>query len=71
MPLVTVKAAPGRTAVTAPRGGRDIPSDRFITIERTPFIDRLIRIHGDLIVKDDKPAAAAAAAPTTTAKAKG
>lgn len=51
--LVTVKTAEGRVAYDAPRGGERIPSDRFVTVERTPWISRRIEV-GDLEVEPAK-----------------
>ena len=59
---VRVKAVAGRIARTSPRGDF-IPTDRYITVERTNYIDRLINVHGDVTVEPaavapemDKPA---------------
>ena len=51
---VRVRAVAGRIARTSPRGDF-IPHDRYITVERTTYIDRLISVHGDVTVE---PAAA-------------
>lgn len=49
--LIKVRAVPGRIAFTAARGGKQIPSDGDgINVERTAWIDRLIRVHGDIEV---------------------
>jgi hypothetical protein len=48
MSSIRVKAVEGRTAFTAPRGGKLIPHDHFIDVERTPWIDRLLNHHRDI-----------------------
>lgn len=49
--LIKVRAVPGRIAYTAARGGKLIPSDGDgINVERTAWIERLIRVHGDIEV---------------------
>jgi hypothetical protein len=54
---IRVKALPDRIVKTAPNGDF-IPSDRFVTVEFTNYVDRLINVHGDLIVEEEKPAEA-------------
>lgn len=49
--FISVKAAPGRVAFSAPRGGERIPNDRFVLVENTPWVARLIEHHGDLIAE--------------------
>lgn len=66
---VTVRALPGRVANTAPRGGKPIPEDRWITVQRTPWIDRLIEHHGDLEVKPEEPQSAPVPIPARKGKA--
>jgi hypothetical protein len=51
---VSVKAVPGRLAFTAPRGGASIPHDRYVEVEETKYIRRLIDFHGDIV---EEPAA--------------
>lgn len=48
MPLIHVRALPGRVAFTAPRGGKRIPDDKFITVPLNPWIANLIQKHGDV-----------------------
>lgn len=50
-PYVSVKTKPGRVAFSAPRGGDAIPHDRYVPVERTPWIERLISVHGDIEVE--------------------
>lgn len=50
---IRVKALPDRIVRTEPNGDF-IPSDRFVTVEHTHYIDRLINFHGDLIVEPEK-----------------
>jgi len=52
---IKVKAAPDRVARVSPRGEM-IPSDRFITVEATPYIMRLLNHHEDLIQEPQPPA---------------
>ena len=49
MTNISVKTAEGRVAYDAPRGGKKIPSDKFMQVRETPYIRRLIDHHGDLI----------------------
>ena len=49
-PKIFVRTVEGRIARTSPRGEM-IPSDRYIQVERTAYITRLIEIHGDVIVQ--------------------
>ena len=55
MEKISVKAVEGRVAFTAPRGGVRIPSDQYIEVDRTGWIDRLLNVHGD-IVQDKRSA---------------
>jgi len=75
MPLISVKTKKGRVAFSASRGGVRIPDDKFVEVEQTPYINRLIDYHGDLEVEkapaakaDAKPAPAPVADKTTTDK---
>lgn len=52
MPTVDVKAVAGRIARISPRGEM-IPHDRFVTVEHTSYMHRLIHVHGDVEVKPD------------------
>lgn len=54
MPMIKVRTVAGRKAYTAPRGGKLIPTDEFVSVEHTPYIDRLINFHGDLEVEKEK-----------------
>jgi hypothetical protein len=51
MRLINVRALPDRVAFTAPKNGKPIPSDRFIAVQETPWIRRLIDVHGDIEVQ--------------------
>ena len=51
---IQVKTAEGRVAYDAPRGGKPIPSDRFVTVRESSYIRRLIDFHGDLIEEGGK-----------------
>ena len=75
MSLISVKTKKGRIAYTAARGGTRIPDDKFVEVEHTNYIKRLIDYHGDLEVEkapaakaDAKPAPAPVADKTTTDK---
>lgn len=66
MRIIRVKAAPGRVAYSAPAGGRLIPQDEPIAIPLTPWVEKLIAVHGDVIVVDG-PAAGETTAPVKKA----
>lgn len=53
MAQIYVRTKPGRVARTAPRGDL-IPTDRFIAVQPSAYIDRLINIHGDIEVQPSK-----------------
>lgn len=67
--IIRVKAAPGRVAFSAPRGGRRIPEDAAIAIPLTPWVQSLIDNHGDVIVVGDEPAPEAPATKKAAHKA--
>jgi hypothetical protein len=46
-----VKALPGRVARVSPRGAM-IPSDQFVPVDFTPYIRRLLKVHGDIEARD-------------------
>lgn len=48
MPMIKVRTVAGRKAYTAPRGGKPIPTDKFIDVEHTAYIDRLLNFHQDI-----------------------
>lgn len=57
MAKVEVKCLEGRVAFTAARGGARIPTDKYIQVTMTPWIDRLINHHGDIELKpEEEPA---------------
>lgn len=56
---VKVKAVEGRVVRTSPSGDF-IPSDRFVSVPHTSYIDRLINFHEDLIVEPEVAPAAPA-----------
>lgn len=62
MPRVNVKTKPGRVAFTAMRGER-IPNDRYVPVELTPWIQRLLEVHGDIEREREREPAAPAAKP--------
>lgn len=53
---IKVKAKPGRIARESPRGPI-IPDDRFVTVEKTSYIRRLIEHHQDVEVEPKKRSA--------------
>jgi len=57
---IKVKAKPDRVVRVSPRGEM-IPSDRFIAVEATPYIMRLLNHHQDLIQEPQPPAPSAPA----------
>lgn len=67
MTKVSVKAVEGRIARDAPNGNF-IPSDRFVTVDRTHYVARLIDHWGDLVIepKAAKPVKQVGAKPTPT-----
>ncbi|MGL5734762.1 MAG: hypothetical protein ACRCYS_07840 [Beijerinckiaceae bacterium] len=44
---IYVKALPGRVARVSPRGAM-IPSDHFVAVDFTPYVKRLLEVHGDI-----------------------
>jgi hypothetical protein len=48
---VSIKAVEGRKAFTAAKGGVRIPHDKYIEVERTTWIERLINVHQDVTVE--------------------
>lgn len=60
MSSIRVKATPGRIAREAPEG-HFIPHDAFVAVQHTPYIERLLNHHGDIM---QEPAVKAAPAPT-------
>lgn len=68
MPKISVKAKPDRIARTSPRGEL-IPSDRFVSVELTHYMQRLAYHHEDVEVEPVAAVAAASrAAPAPTFK---
>lgn len=47
MPSIWVRTLEGRIARTAARG-KLIPHDKFVEVDYTPYIDRLLNVHGDI-----------------------
>jgi hypothetical protein len=64
MRYINVKTVAGRVAFDSPRGGKRIPTDKFVSVPETNYIRRLIDIHGDLTEEGGKakPATPAPAA---------
>lgn len=78
MSLISIKAKPGRVAFTAAKRGDRVPTDRYIQVQMTPWINRLLNVHGDIEVEpapaakpEAKPEAAPAAAPAKAPAEKG
>ena len=67
MSLISVRTKEGRIAYDGPRG-RLIPTDRYVLVEHTNWIDRLLTVHQDIEKEPEaaKPAAAPAALATNT-----
>jgi len=68
MSRIKVKAVPGRVARTS-RYGDFIPSDQFVSVERSPYINRLLNVHGDIVEEPAKPVAKPAASKPTAVTA--
>lgn len=51
---IRVRAKAGRIAREHPRGPI-IPEDKFVAVQNTSYIQRLIHHHGDLIVEQPRP----------------
>jgi len=74
MEKISVKAVEGRVAFTAPRGGAKIPSDKYVEVDKTPWIMRLLEKHGDIVQEkaskksQAKPSEPASASSTDPAK---
>jgi hypothetical protein len=62
MDYVIVKAVEGRIARTS-KHGEFIPSDRYVRVEYTPYIKRLLDVHGDIVQEPVAQAPAPEAAP--------
>lgn len=61
---IEVKAKAGRVARTSPQGPF-IPEDRYVVVEKTSYIERLLNVHGDIEAKPQgqKPPVAPAPKP--------
>lgn len=44
---ISVRALPDRISREAP-DGPFIPSDRYVNVAHTPYIERLLNVHGDI-----------------------
>lgn len=51
---LSVKAKAGRIAFTEPRNGKQIPHDRYISVDDTPWIRRLLEHHEDITLEPTK-----------------
>lgn len=60
MKYIKVRAVAGRVARTA-RDGEFIPHDRYVRVDYTPYIERLLNVHGDIEVEPATPAVEATA----------
>jgi hypothetical protein len=58
MEKISVKAVEGRVAFTAPRDGVRIPTDRYIEVDKTKWIMRLLDHHQDIVQETTKSAPA-------------
>lgn len=52
--MIAVRAVKGRIARESARG-RMVPENKFVSIPETPYVRRLIDVHGDLEEKQIKP----------------
>lgn len=50
---VRVKTVAGRIARESPRGDY-IPTDRYVSVKNTPYIQRLLTVHGDIILEPEE-----------------
>lgn len=57
MDHIKVKAVPGRVARTS-RNGEFIPDDRYVRVAYTPYIQRLLNVHGDIVQEPAREKAA-------------
>lgn len=66
MSYIYVRTKPGRVARVSP-SGRFIPHDTYASVEHTPYIDRLLNVHGDIEKKPEvsTPVKAAASEPAS------
>lgn len=53
MSRIYVRTLPGRVARES-RNGEFIPSDRFVPVSPSAYIDRLLNVHGDIEVQPEK-----------------
>jgi hypothetical protein len=67
--FISVKTVEGRIAYTAARGGERIPNDRYVVVEKTPWISRLLSVHKDIEIEPAPVAAKEKAAPASFSKA--
>lgn len=51
---IRVKAVEGRVARVSPKGEM-IPHDRYILVDLTPYMARLINVHEDVTVEQTQP----------------
>jgi hypothetical protein len=47
MPMIFVRTKTGRVALDGPHG-RLIPTDKFVPVDLTPWVDRLLNHHRDI-----------------------
>lgn len=47
MPTISVRTKAGRVARTSPHGPY-IPNDKYVTVDATPYVMRLLDHHGDI-----------------------
>jgi hypothetical protein len=55
MPLIYVRTKPGRIAREAPKGNL-IPEGKYVPVQHTPYIERLLSVHGDIEARQEAPA---------------
>lgn len=59
MQVISVRAVAGRVARKSPKGDF-IPHDRYVPVEKTEYVARLLHVHGDIELEPEKPKAAPA-----------
>ena len=69
MASIRVRALPDRVVYDAPRGGKRIPSDKFVSVQGSNYIRRLIEHWGDVELEGEVSPKAKAPTPTLTAPA--
>lgn len=53
MPMIYVKPVPGVVARMSPRGPV-LPADKYTPVQDSAYLQRLIHVHKDVVVRDEK-----------------